>query len=477
MSSQEALAFPSELQQIGLEDYSIDFESPLGAGASATIYLASRKPSSNSGGALPKKLVFKTLTQQKEGDSLRMMRTEVEILASIQKHPNILRLHGVCNMAQGSDETPRWALQIEYCNGGDLVTATSRCRFPEDRAHDVIRSLLNGLAHMHKHGFVHRDVKPDNVLLSKDGDVKLADFGISARVTDSPAMAKRCGSPGYVAPEVWLCKPYGIKIDSFSAGAVLYFIISGKLAFSGSSIQSVMQRTLMKPVSFRKSVCLERLSSSCKEFIEHLMTKDPASRPSASEAADVLWIYPGLNESVKGSSEHCGCADEADVTSELATTYQESAIGERSTLGGSFRSSPQHSALVDIPSNPRRDRFASCPGAARNSRLQGLLRRRRYNSEQPTNKRSSEVDDDPNTAVFSNSTYDTDDDSLVLEDSEPRATQSVSQPYSSQGSEPCLVEYTPSLRQPAGPMPIPSPTKRRFLQAKQQAQSASAEAL
>jgi serine/threonine protein kinase len=143
-------------------------------------------------------------------------------------------------------------------------------------------------------------------LFTHDGIAKVTDFGISARLSDSKAMEARCGSPGYVAPEVWRGEQYGIKIDSFGAGALLYFAVSGKAAFSGDSLASIMTKTIQKPVNFRKSFRLECLSEDCKTFINSLLEKDPDERPTAWEALETMWTLkpagPDSNPKVRTSS-------------------------------------------------------------------------------------------------------------------------------------------------------------------------------
>jgi serine/threonine protein kinase len=284
----------------------------------------------------PEELVLKVLTSndQKIEDSpvkeLAMLCAEVSVLAEIQKHPNIVGFYGVCLMESPSYSSPKWAIQMEYCRGGDLVNAISRSRMTEDEAYDLMLDVLEGLAHMHGHGFVHRDVKPDNVLIANDGTAKLADFGISAKLSDPTAMAKRCGSPGYIAPEVWEHKEYGIKIDSFSAGALLHFVICGRSPFCGKSVKSVMVKTLNNSVNFRKSVCLERLSDGCKAFMLTLLEKESASRPTATEALQVMWTSTPAEEpmalSSSWKSEGCSKAvdEEEEFLSDMATTYRSS---------------------------------------------------------------------------------------------------------------------------------------------------------
>lgn len=336
-----------------LDSYEIETKA-LGLGSAATVYHGRHR--SGSRGDHPSDIVLKILKskelKRQVTDELALLCKEVEVLVRVQHHPNIIGFYGVCLWDNACEESssPSWAMQMEYCRSGDLHDAVLRKRFHEAEAHVLMIQILEGLAHVHQCGYVHRDVKPENILLTDDGVAKLADFGIAARLSDDVSMSKRCGSPGYVAPEVLLRKDYGIKIDSFSAGALLYFAISGKAAFGGSTIESVMSKTITQPVNFRKAVSLERLSEGCKAFITSLLQKDPSDRPTASEALTMMaWSSDAAYEDndelvISPPASPCSpCTGKADrwETSEkyfderlsgVSTTYRESTDRYASTL-------------------------------------------------------------------------------------------------------------------------------------------------
>jgi len=148
--------------------------------------------------------------------------------------------------------------------------------------------LLSALTHIHRRGIVHRDVKVENLLLAKDGRAVLTDFGIAALVSDEEAMGKCCGSPGYAAPEILCSKPYGIKVDSFSAGAVLFFMLCGKLPFEGKKLKAILKQTLTREVPFDDHPEFFKVTHHCKSFMLKLLEKDPENRLSAEQATS-LW--------------------------------------------------------------------------------------------------------------------------------------------------------------------------------------------
>lgn len=272
---------------LSLDEYTVD-ERPFAHGSNAAIYKAEL---SLSDGNRPKEIVLKVITPPASVvDHLALLEEEVKILSAVQGHPSILGFYGVCLMERAFQGNTSWAIQMEHCSGGDLWHATSRKPYLESEARDAMNGIFAGLTHMHELGFVHRDVKPENVLVTAAGIVKLADFGISARLTDQVAMKKRCGSPGYAAPEIFLGKDYDIKIDTFSCGSVLYFMFIGKTPFSGANLQEVIRKTVKSSLNFRRSVRLERLSASCKALMSILLSKDPCDRPTAKEALELAWL-------------------------------------------------------------------------------------------------------------------------------------------------------------------------------------------
>ena len=143
------------------------------------------------------------------------------ILMKILDHPNIIKLYEVY---EGEYHI---YLVMELLKGGELFDRIVKKGINKEKdACIIIVRLLSALEYLHELGIMHRDIKPENLILKdeKDFEIKLADFGLAEFVTKTDLLFRRCGTPGYVAPEILADKPYDTKVDVFSAGVILYIL-------------------------------------------------------------------------------------------------------------------------------------------------------------------------------------------------------------------------------------------------------------
>ncbi|CAL4912273.1 unnamed protein product [Urochloa decumbens] len=196
---------------------------------------------------------------------------EREILKSID-HPNILRLLDTI------DTTNMMYLVLEYCNGGDLdAYLQKRGRLPVDTAKDLMRQLAEGLKVLRERNIVHRDLKPQNLLLSTSGDaiiLKIGDFGFAKHEN---LAATICGSPYYMAPEIWQGKDYDAKSDLWSVGVILFQLVTGKVPYSGSTCFQLQQNILASSeLNFPSEI--EADCPDCIDLCRRLLRRDPRKR-------------------------------------------------------------------------------------------------------------------------------------------------------------------------------------------------------
>jgi serine/threonine-protein kinase len=194
-----------------------------------------------------------------------MFRSEAEVLASVND-PNVVRLYEYVESPSGS------AIVMEVVDGASLrlILAHQGQTTPE-AALVVLQGSLLGLAAVHQHGIVHRDYKPENVLVNGNGASKLTDFGIAARTGARPHAA---GTLAYAPPEQMTGGPATPAADVYAATATFYECLTGRPPFTGETAERVMYQHLFEPVN------LEPVPVPLRPLVETGMAKEPERRPT-----------------------------------------------------------------------------------------------------------------------------------------------------------------------------------------------------
>ena len=194
-----------------------------------------------------------------------MFRSEAEVLASLDD-PNVVRLYEYVESPSGA------AIIMELVDGASLrqILAHQGQTTPE-AALIVLQGSLLGLAAAHQRGIVHRDYKPENVLVNGGGVSKLTDFGIAVRTGDQPYAA---GTIAYAAPEQMGGGPATPAADVYAATATFYECLTGRPPFMGETAERVMYQHLFEPVP------LESVPEQLRPLVETGMAKEPERRPT-----------------------------------------------------------------------------------------------------------------------------------------------------------------------------------------------------
>ncbi|ETO13665.1 hypothetical protein RFI_23704 [Reticulomyxa filosa] len=183
---------------------------------------------------------------------------------------------------------------VELCDGGDLFErVVSLKAFSETAASHVIRQVVSGLQHLHERGFVHRDLKPDNIMYStkdEDSPVKVIDFGLAGNTIGGPCTTP-CGTAHYAAPEVLENQSYGIEVDIWSLGVIIYTLLCGYPPFFDSSNNMKNLYHSIKKAKFTfPSPQWDSISDGAKDLIKKCLVKNAKERLTAAQVSVHPWV-------------------------------------------------------------------------------------------------------------------------------------------------------------------------------------------
>ena len=185
----------------------------------------------------------------------------------------------------------------ELCTGGTLEDLLRRAAgpLPEERVAPLFRGVVKSIMHCHQLGVLHRDVKPENFLLSTSKPnqiVKLADFGLSCFYRRGLLVQEPVGSPFYMAPEMvtQYTSGYGPAADLFSCGVILYRFLTGNLPFPGNTAAEIFHRLKHKDPDYSASPAWRTLSPSARHLVCRLLDKDPFQRIDAQDVLTHEWM-------------------------------------------------------------------------------------------------------------------------------------------------------------------------------------------
>ncbi|XP_053463590.1 NUAK family SNF1-like kinase 2 [Nycticebus coucang] len=218
----------------------------------------------------------------KDEQDLMHIRREIEIMSSLN-HPHIIAIHEVF------ENSSKIVIVMEYASRGDLYDYISeRQRLSERDARHFFRQIVSAVHYCHQNGIVHRDLKLENILLDANGNIKIADFGLSNLYHQGKFLQTFCGSPLYASPEIVNGKPYiGPEVDSWSLGVLLYILVHGTMPFDGQD-----HKTLVKQISNGAYQEPPKPSDACG-LIRWLLMVNPTRRATLEDVASHWWVNWG----------------------------------------------------------------------------------------------------------------------------------------------------------------------------------------
>jgi len=255
-------------------------KSELGRGGMGAVYLAEQP-------GLGREVAIKELLQAADPVALRRFLQEAQVMARTS-HPNLVQVHDMELMGNVN------YLVLEFVRGRSLRDWMNQTPLPPPQVFAVMHGVLQALDYAHRHAIVHRDMKPENVLISDEGMVKVADFGI-ARLTDDSGVGGTAtktgttvGTPQYMSPEQVASSKVDGRSDLYSAGIVFYELVAGQPPFTASDADgpfTLMAKHVQAPPK-PPSVFQPGLNPELERVILQAIAKRPEDRFQTGQAFD-----------------------------------------------------------------------------------------------------------------------------------------------------------------------------------------------
>ncbi|KAK9677313.1 hypothetical protein RND81_11G135700 [Saponaria officinalis] len=281
----------------------------LGQGTFAKVYYAKNIVTNES---VAIKIVSKD--QVKKAGMMEQIEREISVMRLV-RHPNVVELKEV--MASKG----RIYFVMEYVKGGELFTKISRGRLKEQFARKYFQQLISAIDYCHSRGVSHRDVKPENLLLDENENLKITDFGLSAlpeHLRQDGLLHTRCGTPAYVAPEVLRKKGYdGSKTDIWSCGVILYVLIAGYLPFQDANVMNLYRKVFKGEYEFPPWFPIE-----AKKLVSKLLVVDPKKRLTIQGIMRQTWFIKEFKPSLSFSNTNSSIIETLEQQETFITKEQ-----------------------------------------------------------------------------------------------------------------------------------------------------------
>lgn len=273
-------------QAIGYQDITDHYElkESIGKGKFGRVKLGIHK-------ATNKKVAIKILKKKKmDPEDFELYKREVEIL-KICQHPNIIRLLDVF------ENFEYIFIVMEHLQGGSLLQyfKDRDYKLPEERVRHITHQIGTALFYLKNFGIAHRDLKPDNMMMTTDDDsseVKIIDFGLSKIIGPNERSKDPFGTIPYAAPEIILRKPYGHSVDIWSLGVTLFFLTTGFHPFDSDDQQDLLKKIVREEPDYAHERWKD-FAPEVQDLVKRLLTKDRDDRIVIQKVLEHPWITQG----------------------------------------------------------------------------------------------------------------------------------------------------------------------------------------
>ncbi|KAJ4850846.1 hypothetical protein Tsubulata_027890 [Turnera subulata] len=334
---------------MGVEDYHVI--EMVGEGSFGKVYKGRRK---YTGQTVAMKFIMK---HGKSDKDIHNLRQEIEILRKL-KHQNIIEM-------LDSFESPQEFCVVTEFAQGELfeILEDDKC-LPEEQVQAIAKQLVRALHYLHSNRIIHRDMKPQNILIGAGSVIKLCDFGFARAMSMNTVVLRSIkGTPLYMAPELVREQPYNHTADLWSLGVILYELFVGQPPFYTNSVYALIRHIVKDPVKYP-----DEMSSNFKSFLKGLLNKVPQNRLSWP----ALLEHPFVKETsddleTRELCDAAGAARECDATrkceehaSQPSTGLVASSPEGRTNAGAAF----ENSNASKSPNDAKRNRPTAAPASS-----------------------------------------------------------------------------------------------------------------
>jgi calcium-dependent protein kinase len=266
----------------------------LGAGAFSEVKLCKSK-------ATGELSAVKIINRSHPEFNEELLALEVEFMLRVKGHPNVVRIDGVY-----ADRVSVYIV-MEHMAGGELfdiiVKRVEKAKADDPRPYSeqhvaaIMYQITDAIVHCHSKLVAHRDLKPENMLIANNSDndpstpIKLADFGLSADISQDPLMHEPCGTPEYVAPEVvtQFKAGYNKSCDVWSLGVIMYILLCGYAPFWGKNASEILRRVKKGSVDY-PSREWSHISKEGRDLLKSMLQLSPSARPTPTAILENPWM-------------------------------------------------------------------------------------------------------------------------------------------------------------------------------------------
>mmetsp|Transcript_3614 Transcript_3614/g.7467 ORF Transcript_3614/g.7467 Transcript_3614/m.7467 type:complete len:588 (-) Transcript_3614:158-1921(-) len=301
------------------------FVKKLGSGSFGEVHLVEEKASKV-------KRVCKTICKDKSTVPVEQIEEEIRIMKELD-HPNIIKIFEVF------DDRHNMYIIMEYCQGGELLQKMAKAHEKKERLSELfvatlMKQLLSALSYIHKQRVIHKDLKPENIMFLEDSmetQCKLIDFGLAEMFEqDTGVSSNAAGTALYMAPEVYQ-RRFNFKCDVWSAGVIMYILLTGRLPYMGKTVDEVKAKVLSEKIPFDRDC--KNIGENAKDLLKTMLVKDFRNRPTAAQCLQHPWFKEKLSE------------DPAPMTADMAENLKK--YMKQGTLKNALTNMLTHSLTVN----------------------------------------------------------------------------------------------------------------------------------